>query len=176
MIQENHGVRGVSGAHTAGQPTPQECRSLSFLVPLFHIAALRFNLVSLHKQVCMFACMHFKLRVVLSMLSDKWRSYFSDKVGIPEFNLLQLNSMSQINHHEDHRQPPKGLTLHEKKKKGATRMARSIKCRPYRYKDLRLFPRTYIEESGTEAHSWSPCQRGRDRWISGTLLSSQLTK
>lgn len=117
MIQENHGVRGVSGAHTAGQPTPQECRSLSFLVPLFHIAALRFNLVSLHKQVCMFACMHFKLRVVLSMLSDKWRSYFSDKVGIPEFNLLQLNSMSQINHHEDHRQPPKGLTLHEKKKR-----------------------------------------------------------
>lgn len=122
----------------------------------------------------MFARMHFKLRVVLSRLSDKWRSYFSDKVGIPEFNLLKLNSMSQINHHQDHRQPPKGLTLHEKKELRGWLV--QIKCRPYRYEDLRLFPRTYIEESGTEAHSWSPCQRGRDRWISGTLLSSQLTK
>lgn len=111
MIQENHGVRGGSGAHTSRPTHAQECCSLTFLVPLFHIAALRFNFVSLHNQVCVF-----KLRVVLSMLSDKWRSYFSDKVGIPEFNLLQLNSMSQINHHQDHRQPPKGLTLHEKKR------------------------------------------------------------
>lgn len=69
--------------------------------------------------MCVFTCMHFKLRVVLSMHADKnfvWRSYFSDKLRIPEFNLLQLNSMSQINHHQDHHQPPKNLTLYEKKR------------------------------------------------------------
>lgn len=68
--------------------------------------------------MCVFACMHFKLRVVLSMHADKnfvWRSYFSDKLRIPEFDLLQLNSMSQINHHQDHHQPPKNLHYMKKR-------------------------------------------------------------